>query len=91
MAETHNLKPDPEMVKALPMMLQLLNNPSFVKHARGQGYEFDIQSIWRAYVSTLTYTPTLPIKTTGIQSVKRTKPRLTASDFVMLREMGIRL
>jgi hypothetical protein len=77
-----------EMAKALPLMIQLMNNPSFVKHASEAGYEFDANAIFRAWANTVVYTPDVPIRTTGM---RKRKPRLTASDFVMLREMGIKL
>jgi hypothetical protein len=66
-----------EMANALPMIFQLMNNPSFVQHAAEAGYEFDVPAIFRAFSETYI--------------AKKVKPRLTAADFVMLREMGIRL
>lgn len=34
-----------ELRKALPLVLQLIQNPSFVKHARESGYSFDMEKI----------------------------------------------
>jgi hypothetical protein len=38
-----------EMAQALPIIIQLLNNPTFVKNANDQGYQFDAVAIFKAF------------------------------------------
>ncbi len=39
-----------EMAQALPIMIQLLNNPTFVANANDAGYQFDAVAIFQAFV-----------------------------------------
>lgn len=39
-----------EMAQALPIMIQLLNNPTFVANANDAGYQFDAPAIFQAFV-----------------------------------------
>jgi len=39
-----------EMAQALPIMIQLLNNPTFVSNANDAGYQFDAVAIFQAFV-----------------------------------------
>jgi hypothetical protein len=39
-----------EMAQALPIMIQLLNNPTFVANANEAGYQFDAVAIFQAFV-----------------------------------------
>jgi hypothetical protein len=39
-----------EMAQALPIMIQLLNNPTFVTNANDAGYQFDAVAIFQAFV-----------------------------------------
>jgi hypothetical protein len=39
-----------EMAQALPVMIQLLNNPTFVANANDAGYQFDAPAIFQAFV-----------------------------------------
>src|SRR5271157_7887 len=39
-----------EMAQALPIMIQLLNNPTFVANANDAGYQFDAPAIFKAFV-----------------------------------------
>ena len=38
-----------EMAQALPIIIQLLNNPTFVQNANDAGYEFDAVAIFKAF------------------------------------------
>ena len=38
-----------EMAQALPIMIQLLNNPTFVQNANDAGYQFDAVAIFKAF------------------------------------------
>lgn len=38
-----------EMAQALPMIIQLLNNPTFVQNANDAGYKFDAVAIFKAF------------------------------------------
>jgi hypothetical protein len=39
-----------EMAQALPIVIQLLNNPTFVANANDAGYQFDAPAIFKAFV-----------------------------------------
>jgi len=39
-----------EMAQALPIIIQLLNNPSFTANANDAGYQFDAVAIFKAFV-----------------------------------------
>lgn len=39
-----------EMAQALPIIIQLLNNPTFVQNAQDAGYQFDAPAIFKAFV-----------------------------------------
>jgi hypothetical protein len=39
-----------EMAQSLPIMIQLLNNPTFVANANDAGYQFDAPAIFQAFV-----------------------------------------
>jgi hypothetical protein len=39
-----------EMAQALPMIIQLLNNPTFVQNCNDAGWEFDAPAIFKAFV-----------------------------------------
>jgi hypothetical protein len=45
-----NLGAKKEMAQALPIMIQLLNNPTFVANANDAGYQFDAVAIFQAFV-----------------------------------------
>jgi hypothetical protein len=45
-----NLGAKKEMAQALPIMIQLLNNPTFVANANDAGYQFDAPAIFQAFV-----------------------------------------
>jgi len=45
-----NLGAKKEMAQALPIMIQLLNNPVFVANANDAGYQFDAVAIFQAFV-----------------------------------------
>jgi hypothetical protein len=45
-----NLGAKKEMAQALPIMIQLLNNPTFVANANDGGYQFDAVAIFQAFV-----------------------------------------
>jgi hypothetical protein len=45
-----NLGAKKEMAQALPIMIQLLNNPTFVANANDAGYKFDAVAIFQAFV-----------------------------------------
>lgn len=44
-----NLGAKKEMAQALPVMIQLLNNPTFVANANDAGYQFDAVAIFQAF------------------------------------------
>jgi len=44
-----NLGAKKEMAQALPIMIQLLNNPTFVANANDAGYQFDAVAIFQAF------------------------------------------
>ncbi|VVB52051.1 Uncharacterised protein [uncultured archaeon] len=44
-----NLGAKKEMAQALPIMIQLLNNPTFVTNANDAGYQFDAVAIFQAF------------------------------------------
>jgi hypothetical protein len=45
-----NLGAKKEMAQALPLVIQLLNNPVFVSNANDAGYQFDAVAIFQAFV-----------------------------------------
>jgi hypothetical protein len=45
-----NLGAKKEMAQSLPIMIQLLNNPTFVANANDAGYQFDAPAIFQAFV-----------------------------------------
>ncbi len=44
------LGPKKEMAQALPFVIQLLNNPTFVANANDAGYQFDAPAIFKMFV-----------------------------------------